>query len=230
MSLSGCAKITLTGPFDMRPVIRHLKHECIDFYNCRYPLTSQIVLILAACYLMEVLVFGLVPSSSALYHLGGVVNDQPLAWADWWRFIASNFIHTSLLHYASVVIGLWYMSGRLERIIGWRWLLPVVLAGCVGSTIAGNLYGPNQLVQVGGSGIVAAACGAGLVVDSKAKHQLGKMARWFFISFIIYALGVHDYSTSAHAGGIIAGVIVGGLYLVARAMAKNLADQAILKE
>lgn len=196
----------------MIAIFRHLRQEWCDFCRFTYPLTSTVLLIISLCMMVEILLFGLSPASAELLQIGGADYNSFYNPMDWWQLVTSNFLHSNLLHFASVACGLWYMSSRLERRVGAGWLLAVILAGSVGSSIASILFTHPALVQVGASGIVAAACGAGLVVDWRARLRLGKTARWFLVSFGLYALIAQDHSTAAHVGGITSGLIIGAVY------------------
>ena len=198
----------------MKSVFSHISQEWRDFCSFRYPCTSALLLLISVYILLEIVFFGLSPTSTQLLNIGaadGATLQNPI---HWWRLISSNFLHSNLLHFFSVAIGLWYMNSRLEQRVGLWWVIGVTTAGCIGSSIVSLIYVHSVEVQVGASGIVAAACGAGLVVDWRARQRLGKMARWFLLSFGLYALIAQDHSTAAHLGGIVSGVIIGGLFQV----------------
>jgi rhomboid protease GluP len=137
----------------------------------------------------------------------------------WWRLFTAPLMHANPGHLIGNGIALALVGLLLERLIGWGWFLAIfVVSALCGSLV--SIYSQDpQMMGVGASGAIMGLLAASLVCSFHiaAKNQRIRM-RWIAARIMIPALlplggdGAHaalhiDYS--AHAGGAMAGVVMG---------------------
>jgi membrane associated rhomboid family serine protease len=148
-------------------------------------------------------------------------NETLLAWGatwrmlvwsgEWWRLGTSMFLHIGLVHLAWNTYAGWTWAVRVERQLGHaRFLLLYLVSGVVAS--AASVLG-HDVVAAGASGALFGLIGADLVQTLRAharwrealferRRDVGMIALWF-------ALGLSGgWDNWAHAGGLLAGVLV----------------------
>lgn len=152
--------------------------------------------------------------SNAEVHLRWGANFGPLTKeGEWWRLLASMFLHFGLLHLAMNMWALWSAGGLVERLYGNRTFIALYLfAGLTGSF--GSLFwNADRVVSVGASGAIFGVYGAlgayvirqpGSVPRSVLKSLAGST-----IAFIAYSIAiglmVPAIDNAAHAGGLAGG-------------------------
>jgi rhomboid protease GluP len=141
----------------------------------------------------------------------------------WWRLGSAIFLHGSLLHLGSNMLGLALAGTAVERIHGHRLFLLIYLAsGLAGSALSLH-FAAQQAVSVGASGAVFGVVGANLVSILKHRRLLpaafSRQTVGGLVFFIVYSLVqgyfVKGIDNAAHVGGLAAGCLL-ALLLPAR--------------
>jgi len=79
-----------------------------------------------------------------LYRLGALFPPAVRA-GEWWRLLASLFLHFGALHLAMNMLALWLLGPFVEFALGWRRFLPLYLLSGLGAAgvVMGLASGPN---------------------------------------------------------------------------------------
>jgi rhomboid protease GluP len=176
---------------------------------------------------LNVLVFVLMVLSGA--SIAAPDNAQIVKWgADWgpdtfasrqyWRILASNYVHIGILHIALNMWCLWNLGALAERIFD-RWTYALTYTAC---GIAGSLLGlwwhPN-VPEAGASGAIFGIAGALIAALYLGKLPVPpaaiKATLKSLLSFagynLVFGAVVPGISNAAHMGGLIAGLGLGAV-------------------
>jgi rhomboid protease GluP len=156
---------------------------------------------------------GLFEANSAV-HLRWGANFGPITKeGEWWRLLASTFLHFGLVHLAMNMWALWGAGGLVERLYGNLWFLTVyAFAGLTGS-FASLYWNADKVVSAGASGAIFGVYGALAAYvlrepDSVPKAVLKSLTA-SSVSFIGYSIVigvmVPTIDNAAHAGGLAGG-------------------------
>ena len=186
----------------------------------RAPVTTTLLVANVAVFLL-MLLFG-----AGWWH---TPNGVQLAWGanfgpatqdgQWWRLFTAMFIHFGVIHLSLNMWALWDVGRLVEQLYGrWRFALLYLGSGVVGNLVSLVMQG-NQAVSGGASGAVFSLYGALLVFLWRERRQVDRGEfRWLFggavaFSTLMLVLGqmVQGIDNSAHAGGLVAGMLLGGL-------------------
>lgn len=158
----------------------------------------------------------------------GETGDQALKWGadfgpltldhQWWRILTSCFVHFGIIHIAFNMWCLYFLGALAERIMGRAaYLLLYLVSGCFAS-VASLLWNPVR-VSAGASGAIFGVAGALLAFISMQKvrwspaamkKQLQSLA--FFIGYnLFYGARSAGTDNSAHAGGLLMGLLCGAI-------------------
>ena len=157
---------------------------------------------------------------------GPTAIDRLVAWGgnfgpltlsgEWWRLFSCAFLHSSLGHFASNMIGLWFGGNLLERRIG----SPVFLAVYVASAVLGSLASLSARPEIVGHGASAAVLGVygALFCLSFGRTRPAGQRIWtsdlFLSSFLIGLTLGRGYldntiDNPGHLGGLATGAAFG---------------------
>jgi membrane associated rhomboid family serine protease len=127
-----------------------------------------------------------------------------------WRFVTAVFLHGGLLHIGFNMWVLMDIGPMLEELYGSARFVFLYVATGVFGYIASSCFGN---FSIGGSGALLGLIGAMLAVTMGRKSETMRMLRGQIIRWLIYIAifglffrGIDNY---AHAGGLIAGFILG---------------------
>ena len=153
----------------------------------------------------------------------------PLAWGanfgpatqdgQWWRLGTAMFVHFGVVHLALNMWALWDVGRLMEGLLGrWRFAALYLGSGVLGNAVSLVVQG-NQAVSGGASGAVFSLYGALLVFLWRERQQVDRSEfRWLFggaLLFTALMLGLGfvlpGIDNAAHAGGLLAGALLGGL-------------------
>jgi membrane associated rhomboid family serine protease len=140
-----------------------------------------------------------------------------------WRMITSMFIHspitggnvTAIFHLLLNMYTLFIFGPLIERMVGrWRFLALYMIAGFGGSVGVDLLAGPTTAV-LGASGAIFGLMGAFFVIN---RHLGGSSAQIIVLVVLNLAIGffLPGIAWQAHLGGLIAGGLVGLVYVRTR--------------
>lgn len=183
-----------------------------------------VTLLIAVAYVtLAVVTGGLAPSADGdkLRAFGELIPNL-VAEGEWWRMLASTFLHGGIVHLAFNTMMLIGIGPALERSIGSARFALLYLASAIGGSIAVCVvYDPRGAV-VGGSGALFGLLG-GLV----AANMRGGRHLFGFLDFegpraLLGMIGANlligyllpFVSNTAHVGGLLAGFLVTFLFLV----------------
>jgi rhomboid protease GluP len=150
-----------------------------------------------------------------LYRLGALFPPAVRA-GQWWRLIASLFLHFGWLHLAMNMLALWLLGPFVEFALGFRRYLFTYLLSGIGSMglVIWLAHGPDgDQMTVGASGCIMGLVGAtgGLMLRAWLRHKaLSAKRRLASVILIVLMQTVFDFlvphvSMTAHLSGAFVG-------------------------
>ncbi len=124
---------------------------------------------------------------------------------DFLSIVSSQFVHISLLHLASNLFSLWYLS-NLERKLGWAKFSALVMAIILISSGADALIG-NRHCSIGFSGVLF-----GLFAWSTLSVKGFKWYNLGLVAVMLLANTGPNISLRGHALGALTGVVLALIY------------------
>ena len=138
-------------------------------------------------------------------------NYKPLVLAgEYWRLIASAFLHDGIIHLICNMYALYVIGPQLENFFGKTIFLIIYLF----SAIAGNLLSLtfSSAVSVGASGAIFGLFGSLLYFGYYYRVYLGNVLRTQLIPVIminiLFGLVTPGIDNAAHIGGLIGGIFI----------------------
>ncbi|WP_344371226.1 rhomboid family intramembrane serine protease [Agromyces tropicus] len=175
--------------------------------------TYSIIGITVAVYLLQ-LIPGLAVTDRLLY--AGVYslpfNFEP------WRMITSMFVHSTglIFHILLNMYTLWIFGQLLENVLGrWRFLALYLISGLAGSVAVLWLSDPRSGV-VGASGAIFGLMGAFLVIQRRLGGNATQLLILVGINLVIGFVPGFNIAWQAHLGGLVAGGLIGLIYVETR--------------
>ena len=152
-----------------------------------------------------------------LYRLGAVFPTAIRA-GQWWRLVASLFLHFGPLHLAMNMFGLWVLGPFVEFALGARRFLLVYLVAGVGSMalVMVAASGPHgQQLTVGASGCIMGLVGAtgALMLRGWLREKASSAGRRLLVVILILLMQtlfdwiVPHVSMAAHLSGALLGFV-----------------------
>ncbi|WP_395244923.1 rhomboid family intramembrane serine protease [Agromyces sp. MMS24-K17] len=135
-----------------------------------------------------------------------------------WRLITSVFVHSTglIFHVLLNMYTLWIFGQLLEGLLGrGRFLALYLIAGLGGSVGVVWLADPNTSV-VGASGAIFGLMGAFLVIQRRLGGQTTQLFVLLAINLAIGFVPGWNIAWQAHLGGLVAGALVGLIYVETR--------------
>ncbi|PJE78369.1 Rhomboid protease GlpG [invertebrate metagenome] len=195
--------------------------------------TCPVTLFFIVASIVVTLVTGLGQSLSMVSYLTfvpfDIVNDQYLrfwslvsVWAEgeYWRLITPVFLHFSWLHLVFNMLWLFDIGQRIEtRFKGWHLFLLILVTGVV-SNFSQYYWGDAASIFGGFSGVVYGLLGYCMVRERMDKLiDFGILPAIYGFMLIFLVLGYTGIFTavfgslanSAHTGGLLSGMVIGGL-------------------
>ena len=188
---------------------------------------ARAVPVTVALIATNLLVFGLM--ARLQWAPWSLSHADPLAWGanfgpatqdgQWWRLLSAAFVHFGWVHVGVNMWALWDVGRLLEGVLGrWRYALLYLGAGAVGNLLSLAVQG-NVRVTGGASGAIFGLYGALIVFLWRERRQIDPDEfRWLFtvaiaFSGLMLALGffIPAIDNAAHAGGFLAGALLGSL-------------------
>ncbi|WP_010530992.1 rhomboid family intramembrane serine protease [Lentibacillus jeotgali] len=152
-------------------------------------------------------------STETLIEFGAKYNPAIIEDGEWWRIVASMFLHIGILHLLMNMLAVYYLGTVVERIYGsLRFLIIYFLAG-IGGGLASFAFTTN--VSAGASGALFGLFGALLFfgcIHRRIFFQTMGMNLLFIIGInIVFGLSVPQVDNGAHMGGLITGFIASAI-------------------
>lgn len=186
----------------------------------RTPVTLLLLAAIAAGFLLEIRAGGST-DPQALMTLGA--NQAARVWSgEWWRLVASMFLHDGLLHIAFNGWALYQLGSLFELWLGSPRLLLTYFAAGISGSLASVLWnthlGGDALFRpsVGASGAIFGLLGALIAFLLRRRSSLTPLAKsllrqllfWAGIN-IVMGVSVRLIDNAAHMGGLAAGLLLG---------------------
>ncbi len=138
-----------------------------------------------------------------------------------WRMLTSVFAHASILHIALNMYTFWIFGTLLEPMLGRvRFLLLFLLSGFAGSVGVLLLASPGTPV-LGASGAIFGLLGAFLVIQRRLGGNATQLLILVGINLVIGFIPGFNVAWQAHVGGLIAGALIGLIYIETRSPARR---------
>ncbi|WLQ38167.1 rhomboid family intramembrane serine protease [Streptomyces castrisilvae] len=134
---------------------------------------------------------------------------EGVAEGQWYRLVTSMFLHQEVWHIAFNMLGLWWLGGPLEAVLGRvRYLALYLLSGLAGGALTYWLAAPNQL-SLGASGAIFGLLGATVVLMRRLNYDMRPVFMILALNLVITFNPWGGIAWQAHVGGLVAGVLIG---------------------
>ncbi|HEY8021621.1 MAG TPA: rhomboid family intramembrane serine protease [Thermoanaerobaculia bacterium] len=185
----------------------------------RTPATAFLLAAIAGGFLLEMWAGGTTDVQVSM-RLGA--NQAAAVWqGQWWRLLASMFLHDGILHLAFNGWALYQLGSLFEIWLGSSRLLATYFASGIAGSLASvlwNTYGGGELNRpsVGASGAIFGLLGALIAfllrrrsrLTPLAKSLLGQLLFWAGINLVL-GITFPLIDNAAHMGGLVAGLAAG---------------------
>ena len=204
-----------------------MMHRARRFHE-DFPVTCGLLLLNVAIFVLEVLLHqkrtgelpGLkdfLPIAPSVTGVLGSLSVHEIRQGEYWRLIASAFLHANLIHLLCNMVVL-FDVGRLTEPHLSSWKLLTVYVGCaLGAALASAGYSlwiggrEGELrSSVGASGALAGLIGLVLVhaIRSRNTELRNEVLRWVLI-MVALSIAMPNIDHAAHAGGFVTGCFFG---------------------
>ncbi len=178
------------------------------------PATTFFVLANIAVYLglglLDVRAFQGLGHESFLIDWGANVPTLTFA-GQYWRLLASMFMHVNLTHIAMNMLALWSLGRILEPKIGATYFAAIyLLSGLVGSLFSAIWRNGQFFISCGASGAILGVFGVAIVYALKNKAHSEIPISSLVISLLLTfgAGAIANIDNAAHLGGLITGILM----------------------
>ncbi|MFE7425522.1 rhomboid family intramembrane serine protease [Streptomyces sp. NPDC057545] len=152
------------------------------------------------------LVNQLVLLGRATTYYGGPLEG--VAEGQWYRLVTSMFLHQEVWHILFNMLGLWWLGGPLEAVLGrTRYLALYMLSGLAGGALTYWLSAPVQ-GSLGASGAIFGLLGATAVLMRRLNYDMRPVFALLAVNLVITFNPWGGIAWQAHVGGLIAGTLI----------------------
>ena len=154
---------------------------------------------------------------------GGLVGRFPdfargefigVAEGEWYRIVSSGFLHDGLLHLGFNMYALWILGPQLERILDRTRFVALYFVSMIGGAVGVMLLDPSSFT-VGASGAVFGLFGAVAVIQRAAGQSIWRSGIGQVLGInLLLTFAIPQISVGGHLGGLVAGALIGVLYVV----------------
>src|SRR5699024_710904 len=173
------------------------------------PLVTYILIGINILMFMLLEVSGGSTDTSTLLKFGANYNVAIISQNEWWRIIASMFLHIGFLHIAMNMIAIYYLGTIVERIYGAKRFLVIYFLSGIGGGLASFLFPGN--ISAGASGAIFGLFGAllffGIIHRKIFFETMGSSVLLIIAINIIFGFSVPNIDMAAHIGGLVTGFI-----------------------
>lgn len=183
------------------------------------PVTTFLLISIGGFFVAELLLGGST-NEQVLVTLGA--NVAPLvADGQYWRLVASMFLHIGFLHLAVNAYALYQLGCLFELLLGSGQLLVTYFLSGIAGSLASVMFNRVEL-SAGASGAIFGLLGAliGFLVKRRemltpqAKSLLMQLLFWAVVN-VVFGFSVKGIDNAAHLGGCATGLLL-GLFLPPR--------------
>ena len=157
-------------------------------------------------------------STRALIDLGGLVPYYVTEYNEYHRLIAAMFLHGSLLHFlANAIIGIYVLSGGLEKLVGSLKFFGIYMLGGIGASFIVLFTNDPISLTIGASGAIFAVLGSLLYIiiyrgDLLTLQDKQTIKTLIILNFIFTFIG-GNISIAGHLGGFATGFVLSYLFI-----------------
>ena len=185
------------------------------------PATTFFVLANIAVYLglglVDVRAFQDLGHESFLIDWGANVPTLTFA-GQYWRLLASMFMHVNLTHIAMNMLALWSLGRILEPKLGATYFAAIyLLSGLVGSLFSAIWRNGQFFISCGASGAILGIFGVAIVyaLKNRAHSEIPLSSLGISLALTFGAGAIANIDNAAHLGGLLTGVIMTLLLVLA---------------
>lgn len=139
---------------------------------------------------------------------------MPVAAGQWWRLVATGFLHIGLLHLVMNMIALWVIGKDLELVLGRARFAAVYALALLGGSTAVFLFGDLDSPVAGASGAVYGLMGGIAVAALRLRVSLRPVLIVIAIN-IVFTVSLPGISLLGHLGGLLTGAVATGALVYA---------------
>ena len=164
----------------------------------RRTLTGTLVFVIAASYLLEILIPG--------YEERLLLNRFFVENGEYYRLITVALLHGGLWHLAFNLYALHALGTPLENYFGRRKYAIILLVSLLSGSTLSVLFNPAYVYSIGASGMIFGLFGALALIGERAGIEWRSILVIIGLNFAIgFALGGVDWR--GHLGGLIGGTL-----------------------
>ena len=164
----------------------------------RRTLTGTLVFVIAASYLLEILIPG--------YEERLLLNRFFVENGEYYRFITVALLHGGLWHLAFNLYALHALGTPLENYFGRKKYAIILLVSLLSGSTLSVLFNPAYVYSIGASGMIFGLFGALALIGERAGIEWRSILVIIGLNFAIgFALGGVDWR--GHLGGLIGGTL-----------------------
>ncbi|HBL30403.1 MAG TPA: rhomboid family intramembrane serine protease [Acidobacteria bacterium] len=179
------------------------------------PVTALLLAAIAVLFLVETWAGGST-STQVLLALGANHPESVLGAGQWWRLVASMFLHIGIVHLLLNGWALFQLGGLFESVMGSFALLLVYFVSGVAGSLASLWWMQPQGLSAGASGAIFGVLGAliGFLFRHRdrltpaARSLLSQLLGWAGIN-VVFGFITPGIDNAAHLGGCAAGLLLG---------------------
>jgi rhomboid protease GluP len=180
---------------------------------------ANAIVFLAMSLAVGITIFGDPAWSALSFRLGANVGPYTIS-GQWWRLLASVFIHGGLLHFAFNMWCLWDLGRLAESVYGhWTFAIVYLLCGLSGSLMSVAWHYKEPVSSVGASGAIFGIAGALIASFYLGEFSLPRAAVTGMLRSVVAFVGYNLFfgavilrvDNSAHVGGLLMGLLLGAL-------------------
>ena len=181
-------------------------------------ISVYLVLLVAICaYLMRAANFSaaftfLYPTTFAAIHYGATFSPL-IAAGEYWRLLASAFMHMEPLHLAFNAMFIYHFGAMLEGVIGkWRMVVIIIVSALMGGLFS---FAFNPGISVGASGVAYGFLGVLLFLGFEMRKMFMPLIRRLIIPFVVtsvfFGLFMSNIDHFGHLGGFVGGFLAAAI-------------------
>lgn len=191
-----------------------LRKEPLREYVRRYPVTTLLLVLQIVLFIIMEIV-GSTKEAATLLDFGALFRDPQHA-PEWWRYVASIFLHSGVEHLLFNSFALFVFAPPLERLLGSaRYFLFYIVAGVIGNVVT-DWVKTEPYVAIGASGAIfgvyGAYCYIALFRPAVLDKQSKQTALMIVVIGVIYSFIAPHVNIAAHLGGFAGGVLLAALF------------------
>ena len=136
-----------------------------------------------------------------------------VAGGEWYRIITSGFLHDGVFHLGFNCFALWIMGRSLEQFLGRLRFAALYCVSLLGGSLGVLLLEPNALA-VGASGAIFGLFGAMAIAQRAVGMSVWASGLGPILALNLFlTFAVSNISVGGHVGGLVAGAVVGLIYV-----------------